>query len=70
MTGRWNEGASGDREGGRFSTAGNYENYDGNNDDVRWSGAENYNSEYGMGWGDGEEDDISGLMIHDQHDQQ
>ena len=59
MTGRWSAGA---REGGRFSTAGNYENYDGNNDDVRWSGAGNYNSEYGMGWGDGEEDDISGLI--------
>ena len=45
-----------------MNTAGNYENYDGNNDDVRWSGAGNYNSEYGMGWGDGEEDDISGLI--------
>ena len=35
---------------------------DGNNDDVRWSDAGNYNSEYRMGWGDGEEDDISGLI--------
>ena len=49
VTGRWRRGGSGDREGGRFSTAGNYENYEGNNDDVRWSGAGNYNSEYGMG---------------------
>ena len=47
----------GDREGGRFR-AGNYENYD----DGKWSGAGNYDSEYGMGWGDGEEDDISGLI--------